>query len=39
MNKTMLKTAGFTILALALLNRVAAAKEAISGDEKFLGIF
>jgi len=37
--KSRLITVGITLLAIAAVNRVPQAKEALSGDSKFLGIF
>jgi hypothetical protein len=38
-SKTQMMTIALTIGVLAVLNRVEFAKEAISGNKKFLGLF
>jgi hypothetical protein len=37
--KSRLMTVGLTVAVLAVLNRYEPAKNAINGDDKFLGIF
>jgi hypothetical protein len=37
--KSRLITVGLTLVVLAIANRYEPAKEAITGDSKFLGIF
>ncbi len=39
MNKSRLITVGLTLAALAVVFRVEPAKAALTGEEKFLGIF
>lgn len=39
MSKSRLMTVGLTLAAIAVINRVPQAKEVLTGDTKFLGIF
>jgi hypothetical protein len=39
MNKTRLMTVLTTLAVIAVINRIQPAKDALNGDEKFLGLF
>lgn len=39
MSKTRLMTIAATVAVIAVMYRIPAAKNALTGDEKFLGIF